>query len=202
MTPLKTLNYRCFFSCKFLIIITTFPIGFRPGGGQLWLFLGSTSSQFLSFIDGDICAPFVQRTNWCTVRIRAEHKTGGPGVLSCRTERVFYFCPVLPPTRTKVGSRTGQKMLIRAEHRTGGPGVLSCRTGRVFGFCPVLPPARTKVGSRTGQKILSCAHLWNEWFVRDNLAVINLSKIIPWEYMLNNVVIQPWWHLVIIFLKM
>ena len=90
--------------------------------------------------------------------------------LFCSTGRVFYFCPVLPPARTKVGSRTGQdrtgqKMLIRAEHRTGGPGVLmfcpvlSCRTGRVFGFCPVLPPARANVRSRTGQKILSCAHL-------------------------------------------
>ena len=42
------------------------------------------------------------------VQTRAEHRTGGPGVLSCRTGRVFYFCPVLPPRRTKVGSRTGQ----------------------------------------------------------------------------------------------
>ena len=89
---------------------------------------------------------------------RAEHRIGGPGTLSCRTGRVFYFCPVLSPARTKVRSRTGHPVLIRAEHRTGGPGVLSYRTGRVFGFCPVLPPARTKVGSRTGQKILSCAH--------------------------------------------
>ena len=32
-------------------------------------------------------------------------------VLSCRTGRVFGFCPVLPPARTKVESRTGQKML-------------------------------------------------------------------------------------------
>ena len=84
------------------------------------------------------------------IHTRAEHRTGAPGVLSCRTGRVFGFCPVLPPARTKGGSRTGQKMLIRAEYRTGTPDVLSCRTGRVFGFCPVLPPARTKGGSRTG----------------------------------------------------
>ena len=43
--------------------------------------------------------------------IRAEHRTGGPDVLSCRTGRVLGFCPVLPLARTKVGSRTGQKIL-------------------------------------------------------------------------------------------
>ena len=95
-------------------------------------------------------------------------------VLSCRTGRVFYFCPVLPPAKTRVGSRTGQKMHIRAEHRTGGPGVLmfcpvlSCRTGRVFCFCPVLPPARTKIGSRTGQErtknLVLCSPLMSKDF--------------------------------------
>ena len=51
---------------------------------------------------------FTYQQDGVPVHTRAEHRTGGPGVLSCRTGRVFYFCPVLPPTRTKVGSRTGQ----------------------------------------------------------------------------------------------
>ena len=65
--------------------------------------------------------------------IIAEHRTGGPGVLmfcpvlSCRTGSIFGFCPVLPPARTKVGSRTGQDRtknpvlyspLVRTKHST------------------------------------------------------------------------------------
>ena len=80
-------------------------------------------------------------------------------VLSCRTGVVFYFCPVLPPARMQVGSRTGQDWTKKcsSELSTGQAVLVSCPVGQDAFLVFVLscrPP-----GSRTGQKSLSCAHL-------------------------------------------
>ena len=117
-----------------------------------------------------------------SMRTRAEHRTGGPGVLSCRTGCVFYFCPVLPPARTKVGSRTGrgragQKMFIRAEHRTGGPGVPSCPVGQdAFLSCPAARQDEGGKQNRTKNLVL-CSPLMRTKYCPGDRYLWNLPCI-------------------------
>ena len=94
------------------------------------------------------CSGFGYQTPSMRVRewFTPELSTGQAVLVSCPVgqDAFFYFCPVLLPARTKVGSRTGQNRTKNAhqswvqDRRSWCPDVLSCRTGRVFGFCPVL----------------------------------------------------------------
>ena len=96
---------RSFFSSNSISVI---PFTQKRAPGSRIFFFSSVNSD-----------KFSKEVNRSFVVCLSELSTGQAVLVSCPVgqDAFFNFCPVLPPARTKVGSRTGQKILSCAHLR-------------------------------------------------------------------------------------